>query len=169
MNLDINKFMKILSGDTLLEKVKELEGAPLSRVLTECGYTFRGKNNCEQFNYLYFYEQVFRATGIINKDTTLISIDDLSKVVSSKEFVEKTPKVWDKAKEPEYNFSGFFEEIVGGKEKNNDLEIWREQNLYPFFEIILVKYDLPVAICPVTKYTFMFSMSCYIYNCIIRL
>ena len=133
MNLDTNKFMKILSGDTLLEKVKELEGAPLSRVLTECGYTFRGKNNCEQFNYLYFYEQLFRATGIINKDTTLISIDDLSKVVSSKEFVEQTPKVWDKAKEPEYNFSGFFEEIVGGKEKNNDLEIWREQNLYPFF------------------------------------
>ena len=133
MNLDINKFMKILSGDTLLEKVKELEGAPLSRVLTECGYTFRGKNNCEQFNYLYFYEQLFRATGIINKDTTLTSIDDLSKVVSSKEFVEKTPKVWDKAKEPKYNFSGFFEEIVGGKEKNNDLEIWREQNLYPFF------------------------------------
>ena len=134
MNLDINKFMKILTGDTLLEKVKELEGSPLSKVLTECGYAFRGNNNSEQFNYLYFYEQLFRATGIINKDTTLISIDDLSKVVSSKEFVEKTPKVWDKAKEPKYNFSGFFEEIVGGKEKKNDLEIWREQNLYPFLE-----------------------------------
>ena len=108
MNLDINKFMKILTGDTLLEKVKELEGYPLSRVLTECGYAFRGKNNSEQFNYLYFYEQLFRATGIINKDTTLISIDDLSKVVTSEEFVKMSPKVWDKAKEPEYNFSGFF-------------------------------------------------------------
>ena len=37
--------MKILTGGNLLEKVKELEGSPLSKVLTECGYTFRGKNN----------------------------------------------------------------------------------------------------------------------------
>ena len=42
--------MKILTGDTLLEKVKELEGYPLSRVLTECGYAFRGKKKKKNFS-----------------------------------------------------------------------------------------------------------------------
>ena len=61
LNLVSEKKQKILIGDDLLQKVRELRDVSKSELVRSCGYVSRQKNGKEKLNYTSFYEALINA------------------------------------------------------------------------------------------------------------
>jgi len=53
-----------LTGDALVAKVRELDGAPKSDQVRACGYVSTKKDGTERLNFTAFYEALLNAKGM---------------------------------------------------------------------------------------------------------